>query len=198
MSLPPFPTDDAATISSTSTDDMINGGHRTRFFPLLNAVLSLAGYVKAAVEYLIDLADRVADDAASAAAGSGTEVSVPQIWAGGAAQYLSIRRVIEANAPIPLIYASTITLDLDTGINFSLPLAGPAILGNPTNAEAGKSGFIVVTQDATGGRSLGKGSHWKVAGGAFNLNQAPGAKNVIAYFVESPTSVLATVSEAMS
>ncbi|MBF0680434.1 MAG: hypothetical protein IR164_16015 [Devosia sp.] len=44
MALPDFPTAGAAEISGTSSDDMINGGHRTRFFPLLNAVLALASW----------------------------------------------------------------------------------------------------------------------------------------------------------
>src|SRR5690606_36797060 len=103
---------------------------------------------------------------------------------------------IAANAPVALTYASTVAVNLNSGINFSLTLTGNPTLGNPTNAVAGKSGIIIVNQDATGGRTLAKQANWKVAGGEIILDPSPNAKNVLAYYVESPTSILVTVSEA--
>src|SRR5690606_27216405 len=155
----------------TSSDDMVNGGHRTRFFPLLNAVLALASYVRAVGEHLIGLANQVATDAASAAAGSGTEAAIATIRAGTSAHYLSIRRAYAAAAPVALTDAATVTIDFATGINFSLTIGGNRTLGTPANLVPGKSGIIILTQDATGGRTLGKAAIWKALGGSIVLDQ---------------------------
>lgn len=186
MAFPDFPTDDAAEISGTSADDMVNGGHRTRFFPLLNAVLGLAGYVKAAGEFLVDLAEQVADDAASAAAGSGTEASVTNIRAGAdVAHYLSLRRVAAANVPVALTDAASIAWDMATGINFTVTLgAAGRALPNPTNQLPGKNGFLTVKQDATGGRSITSwGSHFIWIGPQPYWPSSANARTKLAYFV---------------
>lgn len=198
MALPVYPTDDAATISGTSSDDMINGGHRTRLFPLLNAVLALASYVKAAGEFLIGLAEQVATDAASAAAGSGTEAAVANIRAGTSAHYLSIRRAYAAAAPVDLTDATTVTIDFAAGINFGLTIGGNRTLGTPTNLVPGKSGLIIVTQDATGGRTLGKVAIWKALGGAIVLDPAPSGITVLSYYIDSESRILLTGSEGFA
>jgi len=198
MALPAYPTDDAAQISGTSSDDMINGGHRTRFFPLLNAVLALSGYVKGVGEFLVGLAEQVATDAASAAAGSGTEAAIANIRAGTSAHYLSIRRAYAAAAPVALTDAASVAIDFATAINFGLTIGGNRTLAAPTNLVPGKSGLIIVTQDATGGRSLGKVSIWKVLGGALVLDPVPGGKTVFSYYIESETSILVTGSEGFA
>jgi len=191
MALPVFPTDDAATISGTNSDDMINGGHRTRFFPLLNAVLALAGYVKAAGEFLVGLAEQVATDAASAAAGSGTEASVPNIRAGAdVAHYLSMRRVAAANVPVALTDAASIAWDMAAGINFTVTLGGIRSLANPTNLVPGMSGFLNVVQDGTGGRSIAAyGNQYVWIGPKPNYPTAAGARTKLAYFVTSTHEV---------
>lgn len=204
MPLPAAPTDAFTFLAALNGDlydpdanpfGMDDGGHIPNWPPAMNDTAEVGNYLAALGTYLQQLADQVAADAASAAAGSGAEVTVEQIRAGAAAQYLSIRRVYAAAAPVALVDAATIAVDLDTGINFAVTLGGNRTLGNPTNADVGKSGFVIVSQDATGGRTLAKGSNWKVAGGDIILDQAAGARNVISYFVESENSVLATVSE---
>lgn len=188
MALPVFPTDDAAEISDTSSDDMVNGGHRTRFFPLLDAVLGLASYVKGAGEFLVTLAEQVSEDAASAAAGSGTEASVANIRAGAdVAHYLSMRQVAAANVPVALTDAASIAWDMATGINFTVTLgAAGRSLANPTSQIAGKSGFIDVVQDATGGRSITTwGTNFKWFGPKPSWPVVGGAVSKLAYFVKA-------------
>lgn len=191
MSLPVYPTDDAATISATSSEDMINGGHRTRFFPLLDAVLALATYVKAAGEFLVGLADQVSEDAASAAAGSGTEASVANIRAGAdVAHYLSMRRVASANVPVALTDTASIAWDMASGINFSVVLGGNRTLANPTNLVPGMSGFLNVVQDSTGGRSItAYGNQYVWIGPKPNFPAGPGARTKLVYFVTSGSEV---------
>ena len=87
---------------------------------------------------------------------------------------------------------ATITPDFAAGNNFSVTLAGNRTLANPTNLVAGQSGTIVVTQDATGSRTLAYGSAWKFPGGtAPTLTTAANAVDVIAYYVESATRITA-------
>ena len=62
--------------------------------------------------------------------------------------------------------SSTISLDLSVGNNFSVTLEGNRTLANPTNETVGQCGFIVVRQDATGGRTLAFGSEYKFIGGS--------------------------------
>jgi len=191
MALPAYPTDDAAQISGTSSDDMINGGHRTRFFPLLNAVLALASYVKAAGEFLVGLADQVDTDAASAAAGSGTEATLANIRAGAdVAHYLSMRRVAAANVPVALTDAASLAWDMATGINFSVVLGGNRALANPTNLVPGMSGFLNVVQDGAGGRSItAYGNQYVWIGPRPSFPAAANARTKIAYFVTSTSEV---------
>ena len=67
-----------------------------------------------------------------------------------------------------------------------MTLAGNRTLGAPTNATAGQSGVIVVTQDGTGSRTLAYNSVYKFAGGtAPTLTTTASAVDVLAYYVES-------------
>ena len=87
---------------------------------------------------------------------------------------------------------ATITADLAVANNFSVTLGGNRTLANPSNQTAGQSGTIVVTQDATGSRTLAYGSNWKFPGGtAPTLTTAASSVDVIAYYVESATRITA-------
>jgi len=61
---------------------------------------------------------------------------------------------------------ASISLDLSVGNNFSVTLEGNRTLSNPTNETVGQCGFIVVRQDAAGGRTLAFGSEYKFIGGS--------------------------------
>lgn len=93
-----------------------------------------------------------------------------------------------------LTYAATVTPDFNASNHFSLTLTGNATLANPTNVTAGQSGVIVITQDATGSRTMAFGSYWKFAGGiAPTLTTTASAVDVLAYYVESSTRITARI-----
>lgn len=93
-----------------------------------------------------------------------------------------------------LTSASTITPNLADSNNFSVTLDTNATLANPTNIVAGQSGAIVITQDATGSRTLAYGSYWKFVGAtAPTLSTAASAVDVLVYYVESSTRITASL-----
>lgn len=92
---------------------------------------------------------------------------------------------------------ATITPDFNEGNFYSVTLAGNRVLANPTNAAAGQSGSIFITQDGTGSRTLSFGSSWKFAGGvAPTLSTASGAEDRLDYVVKSSTHIQASLSKA--
>ena len=89
-----------------------------------------------------------------------------------------------------LTSGATVNTNLADSNNFSLTLATNATLANPTNIVAGQSGAIVITQDATGSRTLAYGSNWKFAGAtAPTLTTTADAVDVLVYYVESSTRI---------
>ena len=98
----------------------------------------------------------------------------------------------QRGTPVALTDASSISTDLSLGNNFSVTLGGNRTLANPTNIVAGQSGVIVITQDATGSRTLAYGSYFKFpAGTAPTLTTAANSVDVLAYYVESSTRITA-------
>jgi hypothetical protein len=88
---------------------------------------------------------------------------------------------------------ATITPDFAVANNFSVTLGGNRTLANPTNATAGQSGVIVITQDGTGSRTLDYGSNWKFAGGTDpTLTTDANAVDVLTYYVASSTIIIAS------
>jgi hypothetical protein len=70
-----------------------------------------------------------------------------------------------AGTPVTLTDATSIALDMSTGTNFVVSLAGNRTLQNPTNAVVGQTGHIYVIQDGTGSRTLAFGDAYKFIGG---------------------------------
>lgn len=98
----------------------------------------------------------------------------------------------QRGAVTALTDGATITPDMALGNNFSVTLAGNRTLANPTNLTAGQSGAVVITQDATGGRTLAFGTNWKFPSGtAPSLTTTASAVDVLAYYVESATRITA-------
>jgi hypothetical protein len=105
-------------------------------------------------------------------------------------------RVTLANSsvgtPTALTDAATVAVDLSLANHFTLTLGGNRTLGAPTNATAGQSGVIVITQDATGSRTLAYNSIFKFPGGtAPTLTTAANAVDILVYYVESATRISA-------
>jgi len=93
-----------------------------------------------------------------------------------------------------LTSGATVNTNLADSNNFSLTLATNATLANPTNIVAGQSGVIVITQDATGSRTLAYGSNWKFAGAtAPTLTTTANAVDVLVYYVESASRITASM-----
>jgi hypothetical protein len=94
----------------------------------------------------------------------------------------ALTQIWAAFVPVALADAATVSIDLSTGINFTL-LATSAVgatrmLGNPANAKIGQRGYILFTQDGAGGNALTYGSQYQAAGGVAALAPATGANAV--------------------
>lgn len=116
-----------------------------------------------------------------------------QIRAGTADKVVGAGAIYSALAPVALTYGSTVTPDFAAGRNFTLALTGNATLANPTNQAAGQSGLIRISQDATGGRTLSYGTHWKFNGGAPLLTGTANSVDAISYYIFSPNEIICTL-----
>jgi len=54
----------------------------------------------------------------------------------------------------------TVTIDFATGLNFKMTLIGNVTLANPTNLKSGQAFGLLLTQDATGTRTIAVGAQW--------------------------------------
>ena len=94
---------------------------------------------------------------------------------------------------------TNIAVDLNTGQNFTVTLAGNRTLSNPTNCVAGQVGSIFVVQDGTGSRTLAYGTSWDFpAGEAPTLSTDAAAIDRIDYIVHTSTDVHAVLTKAYS
>jgi len=114
------------------------------------------------------------------------------------AKYLTAKSLYDASAGVTLTDAATIAVDMATGLNFTVTLAGNRTLGAPTNAKPGQSGVIVVKQDATGSRTLAYNTAWKFAGGVPTLSTAANAVDMISYYVDSASVIYATLLKGLA
>lgn len=81
-----------------------------------------------------------------------------------------------------LSYASTVPIDLSSGINFEITLTGDCVFEAPTNAKPGQSGHIRVVQDGTGNRTISYDYGYEFAGGnAPVLSTTAGAEDLLFY-----------------
>lgn len=87
--------------------------------------------------------------------------------------------------------SGNITLDFSTYQNFVLTLTGNVTLDNPTTETVGQSGFIVLIQDATGGRTVSLGTDYETAGGAgITLSSAAFTTDIVPYIVAASGRIL--------
>jgi hypothetical protein len=105
---------------------------------------------------------------------------------------LSPAVVWAAAAPVTLIDASPINIDMSTGINFTVTLtAGIGAtrqLANPTNAKPGQTGWIQVTQSATGNNAVTFGNQWHFSTGTVTtVSNTANVSDLIYYTAISST-----------
>ena len=92
--------------------------------------------------------------------------------------------------PVTLTDAASIALDLATGNNFTVTLAGNRTLENPTNAVAGQTGQMYVIQDGTGSRTLAFGSNYKFPNGtAITISTSTSSVDLLVFNVRSSTAI---------
>ena len=102
-----------------------------------------------------------------------------------------------AAAPVALSDAASIAVDLSTGINFKVVLGGNRTIANFANAVPGTSGFIVVQQDATGGRTIAFDTNFVVMGtGVTAINGTANAYNMVSYVVVAANLALVFVNRS--
>lgn len=102
------------------------------------------------------------------------------------AKFATAKALADAAAPVVNATATgSLTLDFSTGFNFDLTLTGNLTLTVPSNMTSGQSGVIFLTQDSTGSRTLTlNASIKKPLGIAPSLSTAPGAIDMLSYFVK--------------
>lgn len=131
-------------------------------------------------------------------AGFMAETTTAQFLANTADKVLSTDQVWSAPTPVALTDAATVAVDMSLGLNFTLTISGNRTLGNPTNVKY-QSGYIAITQDGTGSRTLAYGSNWEFANAAPPvLSTTAGAKDLLFYQVLSATSIFANLVQAVS
>lgn len=153
----------------------------------------------------IAVSDSIASDAVTTAKVADTAITYAKLNSAAiatasefrndtASKVLPVATVWDAAEYVSTAYAATVTLDFNTGFNFSIAQTGNLTLANPTNAKAGQTGIIYLTQDATGGRTVTLGSNFKTANGVVpTFDTAANRANVITYAVVSPTFIVASV-----
>lgn len=94
--------------------------------------------------------------------------------------------------------ASSISVDMSQGNNFSVTLGGNRTMSNPTNLTVGQSGVFYISQDGTGSRTLAWSSYYKFpnGGGAPVLTTTASAVDAFFYTVRSSTSI--TINYALN
>jgi len=121
---------------------------------------------------------------------SPTPATAAQFRNNTADKLLDTDGVWDAAAPVALTPGTNVSVDLNSGINFTLAMGGNYTLDNPTNAKPGQTGVIEITQDGTGGRTLAYGTNYKFAGGVDPvLSTAAGAVDLLTYWVKSSTII---------
>ena len=109
--------------------------------------------------------------------------------------FVTPKSVADAAALVALTDAATIAVDLATGTNFIVTLAGNRTLGAPTNAKPGMSGTILIKQDATGSRTLAYNTAWLPFGSTPALSTAANAVDLLTWIVEDSGKVRFTLAK---
>lgn len=101
-----------------------------------------------------------------------------------------------AAATVVLTPGTNIAVDMSSGFNFSIAMAGAYTLSNPTNTKDGQSGLIYIVQDGTGSRTLAYGTAWKFEGGTDPvLSTAANSVDVLQYQVRSSGFIVASLAK---
>jgi hypothetical protein len=104
--------------------------------------------------------NQVGDALDGAIDGIADEASDSEIRSATGDDYVSAQRLETAAAAVALTDASTVAVDWDTGINFTLTMAGNHAIGNPTNGIPGTFRTIIVKGDDATDRTITFGNQF--------------------------------------
>lgn len=165
-------------------------------------VPELARDAVAAMLVAAGLLIEVEDDAGDTVTLTVNAAVAADLWTGtSTTKAVTPDALLDSAAPQTLTDAATVTPDFGAGFNFEWTIGGNRTLANPTNAKAGQSGTIRVTQDATGSRVISYGNNWCFPGGSATggvLSTAANAIDIIAYTVGTDGKIYATLSKAFA
>lgn len=121
-----------------------------------------------------------------------------QLAAGASPQSESIStgQLLGVGAPFALTDAATITTNAQNGRAFSVTLGGNRTLANPTNMTPGQSYRWIITQDATGSRTLAYGTLFKFSGSS-TLTTTASATDILTGYYDG-TTIWATLAKAFA
>tara|TARA_Y100001937_G_scaffold39715_3_gene56416 strand:- start:4592 stop:5263 length:672 start_codon:yes stop_codon:yes gene_type:complete len=104
---------------------------------------------------------------------------------------VTYNKALQGNTSTDTTNTGNITLDFDTFQNFVLTFTGNVTFDNPSTEAVGQSGFIVIIQDSTGGRTLSLGTDFETAGGgSVTLTSTASATDMIPYIVVASNRIL--------
>ena len=181
----------AAFQITASSTLVVNGSRSTNYTTTAGDLLIFIGYSSSTVRVWTFTGGAIPQIATAA-----------EVWAGTNATKIVPPSIMQAAlAAQALTDGATVTVDFSAGINFTLAIGGNRTLAasNLTNV-VGRSGYIKVTQDATGSRTLDmSGSTWLNANGQnLVLSTAANTVDYIFYQIVSSTTVLLSMSRAVS
>ncbi len=130
---------------------------------------------------------------------SGDVATPAQIWADTANKIIDVDGAWDSVEPVALTDAATVAVDFGAGVNFSVTLGGNRTLGQPSNQKVGQSGFIRITQDGTGNRTLAYHNDWYFANGTSpTLSTAAGAIDILFYQVVDANKIYAALAKSLA
>ena len=146
------------------------------------------------------------DDADAATARTTLGVSVPlvqatasDIRAGVSGTYVSGGAMESASEEVTITDAATIAVNWSAFLTGKVTLAGNRTLGAPTSAEPGTWRVIRVTQNATGGWTLGYAAAYKTQDGADpQISTAPDANDTLYIYCVSSNPALFQLSAGLN
>ncbi len=204
MAFPATPSADIAILAAlnggaydagSNPSGLGEGGHRTNFVPAMGSTADVANWIAAVITEMLVVAAAVDADAASAAAGSGTEISAANLAnLANVAHFVSGRRYASANAFTTQTFNATQTWNMNDTFNHQVTLtANMTSVSNPTNKVVGKSGILVFIMGGSGGYTIpvkaSWGSDYRWFGDVPTMGGATGSMCMISYLVKGSSEV---------
>lgn len=142
--------------------------------------------------------------ATTAATGVVQRATTAELWAGTATTMPAAADLAAAGAVVALADGATVTVDFSAGINFTLAIAGNRTLAasNYTGL-IGRTGFIRITQDATGTRTLAtSASPWVNASGTDIVLSTPASSVDLVFYqiidIAGSAKIILTIIKAIA